>query len=93
MNVSADNLNGNSAHLMSLPALLAAQTVSFLHWNSATIDKVLVQGGSLYLSAFENVNIQPEGFLLVNELPTVVLSVDLKTSQTTGALLLRLSRD
>ena len=78
---------------MSLSALLPAQTVSFLHWNSATIDKVLVQGGSLYLSAFENVNIQPEGFLLVNELPTVVLSVDLKTSQTTGALLLRLSRD
>ena len=72
MNVSAGNLNGNSAHFMSLSALLPAQTVSFLHWNSATIDKVLVQGGSLYLSAFENVNIQHEGFLLVNELPTVV---------------------
>ena len=57
---------------MSLSALLAAQTVSFLHWNSATIDIVLVQGGSLYLTAFENGNIQPEGFLLVNELPTVV---------------------
>ena len=57
---------------MSLSALLAAQTVSFLHWNSGSIDIVLVQGGSLYLTAFENGDIQPEGFLLVNELPTVV---------------------
>ena len=63
---------GKQCSFMSLSALLAAQTVSFLHWNSGTIDIVLVQGGSLYLTAFKNGNIQPEGFLLVNELPTVV---------------------
>ena len=57
---------------MSLSALLAAQTVSFLHWNSKTIHNVLVQGGSLYLTAFENGDIPPGGFLLVNELQTVV---------------------
>ena len=63
---------GKQCSFMSLSALLAAQTVSFLHWNSKTIHNVLVQGGSLYLTAFENGDIPPEGFLLVNELPTVV---------------------
>ena len=57
---------------MSLSVFLAAQTVPFLHWNSATIDNVLVQEGSLYLTAFKNGDIPHEGFLLVNELPTVV---------------------
>ena len=57
---------------MSLSALSTAHTVSFLHWNSATIDNVLVQGGGLYLTVFENGNIPPEGFLLVNRLPIVV---------------------
>ena len=63
---------GKQCSFMSLSAFLSAQTVPFLFWNSATIDNVLVQGGSLYLTAFENGDIPPEGFLLVNELPTVV---------------------
>ena len=63
---------GKQCSFMSLSAFLAAQTVPFLHWNSATIDNVLVQEGSLYLTAFENGDIPHEGFLLVNELPTVV---------------------
>ena len=55
---------GKQCSFMSLSALLAAQTVSFLHWNSATIDNVLVQGGGLYLTVFENGNIPPEGFFV-----------------------------
>ena len=35
----------------------------------ARVSFVLVQGDSLYLTAFENGDISREGFLLVNELP------------------------
>ena len=57
---------------MSLSALLTAQTIPVIEWNSTTIDNVLVQGDNMYLNAFNNNLIPREGFLLLNNLPTVV---------------------
>ena len=57
---------------MSLSALLTAQTIPVIEWNSTTIDNVLVQGDNMYLNAFNNDLIPCEGFLMLNNLPTVV---------------------
>ena len=48
---------------MSLSALLTAQTIPVIEWNSTTIDNVLVQGDNMYLNAFNNDLIPREGFL------------------------------
>ena len=56
---------------MSLSAILTAQTIPVLEWNSLAIDSVLLQGNSMYLNAFDNNHIPREGFLSLNDSPTV----------------------
>ena len=63
---------GKQCSFMSLSALLTAQTIPVIEWNSTTIDNVLVQGDNMYLNAFNNDLIPREGFLSLNNLPTVV---------------------
>ena len=57
---------------ISLSALLTAQTIPFMEWNSTIMDNVLVQGDNMYLNAFNYDLIPREGFLSLNNLPTVV---------------------
>ena len=47
-------------------------TIPVMEWNSTTIDNVLVHGDNMYLNAFNNDLIPREGFLSLNNLPTVV---------------------
>ena len=54
---------GKQCSFMSLSALLTAQSIPVIEWNSTTIDNVLVQGDNMYLKG---------GFLSLNNLPTVV---------------------
>ena len=63
---------GKQCTFMSLSALLTAQTISVIEWNSTTIDNVLVQGDNMYLNAFSNDLIPREGFLSLNNLRTVI---------------------
>ena len=63
---------GKQCSFMSLSALLTAQTIPVIEWNSTTIDNVLVQGDNMYLNAFNNDLIPREGFLSLNNLPTIV---------------------
>ena len=58
---------GKQCPFMSLPALLTAQTIPVIEWNSTTIDNVLVQGDSMHLNAFKNDLIPREGFLSLNK--------------------------
>ena len=51
--------------------MLTAQTIPVIEWNSTTIDNVLVQGDNMYFNAFNNNLIPREGFLSLNNLPTV----------------------
>ena len=66
---------GKQCSFMSLSALLTAQTIQL---SSGTLeldnhpDNVLVQGDNMYLNAFNNDLIPREGFLSLNNLPTVV---------------------
>ena len=48
---------------MSLSALLNAQNIPVIEWNTATIDIVLLRGDTMYLNAFENGDIPHEGFI------------------------------
>ena len=57
---------------MSLSALLTAQTITVIEWSSTTIDNALVQGDNMYLNIFNNDLIPRQGFLSLNNLPTVV---------------------
>ena len=63
---------GKKCSFISLSALLTAQTLPVIEWNSTTIDNVLVEGDNMYLNAFNNDLIPREGFLSLNNLPTVV---------------------
>ena len=72
MKVSVGQSRGKQCSFMSLSALLTAQTIPVMEWNSTTIDNVLVQGDNMYLNAFNNDLIPREGFLSLNNLPTVV---------------------
>ena len=63
---------GKQCSFISLSALLTAQTLPVIEWNSTTIDNVLVEGDNMYLNAFNNDLIPREGFLSLNNLPTVV---------------------
>ena len=60
---------GKQCSFMSLSALLTAQTIPVIEWNSTTM--FLVQGDNMYLNAFNNDLILREGFLSLNNLPTV----------------------
>ena len=63
---------GKLCSFMSLSALLTAQAIPVTKWNSTTIDNVLEQGDNMYLNAFNHDLIPHEGFLPLNNLPTVV---------------------
>ena len=63
---------GKKCSFISLSALLTAQTLPVIEWNSTTIDNVLVEGDNMYLNTFNNDLIPREGFLSLNNLPTVV---------------------
>ena len=69
---------------MSLSALLTAQAIPVIEWNSTTIDNALVQGevqgDNMYLNVFNNDLIFPrKGFLSLDNLPTVVKGCLLST--------------
>ena len=55
-------------HERIISALLTAQTIPVIEWNSTTIDNVLVQGDNMYLNAFNNDLIPREGFLSAEQL-------------------------
>ena len=54
---------GKQCSFMSLSALLNAQNIPVIEWNTATIDSVLIRGDAMYLNAFENDDIPYEGFI------------------------------
>ena len=57
---------------MSLSALLTAQAIPVIEWDSAIMDSVLMQGDNMYLHSYNNNLIPREGLLLLNNLPTVI---------------------
>ena len=40
--------------LMSFSALLCAQSFSVQHWDTATVDQILIEGHRMYLNALES---------------------------------------
>ena len=60
---------GKQCSFINLSALLTAQTIPVIEWNSTTIDNVLGQGDNMYFNAFNNDLISREGFLSLNNLP------------------------
>ena len=63
---------GKQCSFMSLSALLTAQAIPVIEWDSAIMDSVLMQGDNMYLHSYNNNLIPREGLLLLNNLPTVI---------------------
>ena len=55
-----------------ISAFTTARTIPVIEWNSTTIDNALVQGDNMLLNVFNNDLIPCEGFLSLNDLPTIV---------------------
>ena len=68
----SEQSRGKQCSFMCLSALLTAQAMPVLEWNSITVDNILLRGDSMYRNAFENSLIPRERYLSINELPTVV---------------------
>ena len=70
---------GKQCSFMSLSALLTAQTIPVIEWNSTTIDNVLVQGDNMYLNAFNMISFLVKDFCLAEQLTNrCLLSTGLK---------------
>ena len=54
---------------MSFSALLCAQSFAVRHWDTATVDKILIKGDRMYLSALESQSIPDTDTLSLMYLP------------------------
>ena len=54
--------------MICFSALLTAQTIPVIEWNSTTIDNVLVQGDNMYLNAFNMISFLVRDFCLAEQL-------------------------
>ena len=59
---------GKQCSFINLSALLTAQTIPVIEWNSTTIDNALGQGDNMYLNAFNNDLIPREGISVAEQL-------------------------
>ena len=48
---------GRQCSFMSFSALLCAQSFSVRHWDTATVDQILIEGDRMYLNALESQSI------------------------------------
>ena len=60
----SDISSGRQRPFMSFSALLCAQSCLVRHWDTATVDKTLVEGDRMYLNALESQNIPDTETLL-----------------------------
>ena len=60
---------GRQSSFMTFSALLCAQSCLVRHWDTATVDKTLVEGDRMYLNALESQNIPDTETLSLIYLP------------------------
>ena len=60
---------GRQYSFMSFSALLCAQSFPVRHWDTATVDQILIEGDRMYLSALESQSIPDTDTLPLIYLP------------------------
>ena len=56
-------------HFMSFSSLLCAQSFSVRHWDTATVDQILIEGDWMYLNVLESQSITDTDTLTLIYLP------------------------
>ena len=69
----SDISRGRQCAFMSLSALLIANCGDISAWTTETVDRVLYEGDSMFLKAFEERSIPDEETISLNYLPNRVL--------------------
>ena len=65
---------GRQCSFMSFSGLLCAQSFPVRHWDTATVDRILIEGDRMYLNALESQNIPDTDSLSLIYLPNQAYS-------------------